>query len=1257
MKKPISLALVLAALSIMLLAAGCSKKDSQQGGTGISVPIPDTTAPDNITDLQILAQEGKVTLTWNASPSTDVAGYKIYASTDDGVTFDSGINVGNNLIYEYTGLTNGTKYTFRVTAYDTETNESNLWDTNILEVSATPNTLAIDNTPPESIKNLEIVPGDMEVTFTWIASKSSDVAGYRIYASINNGSTFDTGTDVDNVTSYNMVDLTNGINYIFHVVAYDGSLNESEFVEGSATPGSSTIVATAYPPGGIYNDDSITITLTNTISTGEIYYSTDGTNPSMSGPLKYSETGPVTITLPAGAFATGIKLKYLASEGTNAGITKTELYELVPPTLHGADSFYKFSGMRKRRQGHTSNVIPTSEEFSPGVLYEDVFLCGGVDARSRNVLDDGEIYTLKLEHYENLDVTNDQMQNARIDHTATLLDEQDIDNDGSNEYPVLILGGRNDYTAYAGTDTVSIYNHKTRSFTASADVLSQPRFLHTATKLYDGRVLVIGGVPQPNASTLTYASLSCDNDVSMYTEIDTYDLSIWVNVESGDIAQISHMTGTTEYAVITSAVNATQEEPAYISVVQLIEAAVSGDVFSIYKGKTLTAEMFNADGTKGSFLASTTINTQEERIGHQATLLQNGTVLLTGGYRYYDYSNNAYYSKFAEIYNPAVEAFRYTINNSQMNAIRFFHQATLLHDGRVLITGGTEANYGKVNGLGTADSYYISTWAIYSSSEMFNPVNEKFEPLQETMDEKRFLHRATLLQDGTVLITGGYNGALSSYGLMTNTAEIFDPVNLTFTPVGNMIKARAEHTADLLPDGTVLISGGTGFTNPSGLAEIYDPATKTFRATAHSLTVDRAYAPTATPLVNGNILISGGAILNPGTDLDYKYQSLICNSSAEYYDTSRILFMPVTNNMSSVKIFHAGTTLDNGTIILTGGFDGLKPVASCDLYNPATNSFTPTFTAMFNARYKHTATKMLDGKVLITGGDSVYGALNTAEIYNPLTGVFQTTLGNMNKSRTDHSANLLPDGRVLISGGSGIFDTSTEIFDPAQQTFTAGPDLNLGRIGHKSVSTIYAEGRAKFINASPIAVGTNTQWFSKVAANDLMYCNSNGKIYVILSVDSDTQLTLSSNYTGTTSTDWEFYTIVKLNPLIVGSEVNTKETELYNFSTSGIGSFSITSNNMNYGRYGHTVTALNDMRIIAIAGDTDAPLPINSNGTADIFTPILTSNTVSNGTFGPTIFMDDLQTNWHATAKLNIGILIIIQGHDAQAFFPKTNYP
>jgi hypothetical protein len=116
-----------------------------------------------------------------------------------------------------------------------------------------------------------------------------------------------------------------------------------------------------------------------------------------------------------------------------------------------------------------------------------------------------------------------------------------------------------------------------------------------------------------------------------------------------------------------------------------------------------------------------------------------------------------------------------------MSEARSGHTATLLIDGTVLVTGTD------------------------NTAELFSPGTETFSVVGEPSTGPGAT--ATLRNDGTVLVAGGRNltGHIASHA----AAELFAPESGGFVATGSLITARDGHTATLLVDGTVLITGGT----------------------------------------------------------------------------------------------------------------------------------------------------------------------------------------------------------------------------------------------------------------------------------------------------------------------------------------------------------------------------------------------------------------------------------------------------------------
>ncbi|HEX9759141.1 MAG TPA: kelch repeat-containing protein [Nitrospiria bacterium] len=242
-----------------------------------------------------------------------------------------------------------------------------------------------------------------------------------------------------------------------------------------------------------------------------------------------------------------------------------------------------------------------------------------------------------------------------------------------------------------------------------------------------------------------------------------------------------------------------------------------------------SAELFDSQQNKFELLQSTMT---EKRIGHTATLLDNGEVLIAGGQTRLS-NNPLIFHLSAELYDPTGRTFSPT--SGLMNSPRIGHTATKLGDGTVLIAGGKDSNEGFLRTV-----------------ELYNPVDGSFKPLKD-LKEYRASHTATLLTDGNILIAGGFG----IDGKILTSVEIYDPVAGPLAQEINMVIPRVHHTATILQEGSVLIAGGTSNgSNVLSSTELYLPSSFAFEE-RRSL-FDSRFSHTATLLQDNSVLLTGG---------------------------------------------------------------------------------------------------------------------------------------------------------------------------------------------------------------------------------------------------------------------------------------------------------------------------------------------------------------------------------------------------------------
>ena len=323
-------------------------------------------------------------------------------------------------------------------------------------------------------------------------------------------------------------------------------------------------------------------------------------------------------------------------------------------------------------------------------------------------------------------------------------------------------------------------------------------------------------------------------------------------------------------------------------------------------------------------------------------------------------------------------------------------------------TGFTGWSGDGCTGTGTCQ---ILLTSMQSVRAVFLPL-----PPPPRMTTNRAAHAAVRLSNGQVLITGGFSvPSIPSPAL--NTAEIYDPVANTFTALtSRMVSARASHTATLLLNGQVLLSGGHATNNSDGMdtAELYDPITQTFTAVSSAMPVPRG-GHAATLLPNGQVLLVGG--FNGGHN-----DPPVAHNTAALYDPTSQTFTAIAATMAASRDDSpTATLLLNNLVLITGGGSLHITQNTAEVYDPTTQTFSALIATMTSARQGHKAILLPSGQVLLTGGaiESASGflVLDSMETYDPAAQTFNPVTATMESPRAFHGATLLPSGNVLFTGG------------------------------------------------------------------------------------------------------------------------------------------------------------------------------------------------------------------------------------------------
>ncbi|MEU7005172.1 DUF6603 domain-containing protein [Streptomyces sp. NPDC046332] len=304
---------------------------------------------------------------------------------------------------------------------------------------------------------------------------------------------------------------------------------------------------------------------------------------------------------------------------------------------------------------------------------------------------------------------------------------------------------------------------------------------------------------------------------------------------------------------------------------------------------------------------------------HSLTRLTDGKVLAFGG----SGADGAALAA-AELYDPVAERWTAVPPGALAPVVRHGHTATLLPTRKVLVTGGTGPRAGVPVAL--------------NSAQLFDPLTGKWEDAKP-MADARTGHQAVRLRNGRVLVIGG--ALLTGQGRAPLAhCELHDPGTGLWSPAGSLTTARVGHQATLLSNGTVLVTGGDAPAGRPGTpfragsldtAEIYDPAT------------DR-WTPVA-PMPGGRsrhraVLLATGKVLVLGGTSGPRYHAGFRNAAA--YDP-RADTWASTGGLASGRWDFTALLLADGRVLAAGGrvLTGVAAPDGQDVLTAAAEIFTP----------------------------------------------------------------------------------------------------------------------------------------------------------------------------------------------------------------------------------------------------------------------------------------------------------------------------
>ncbi len=221
-----------------------------------------------------------------------------------------------------------------------------------------------------------------------------------------------------------------------------------------------------------------------------------------------------------------------------------------------------------------------------------------------------------------------------------------------------------------------------------------------------------------------------------------------------------------------------------------------------------------------------------------------------------------------------------------------------------------------------------------------------------------------------------------------------------------------------------------------------------------------------------------------------------------------------TGNLDPGRSEFPSVLLDDGNVLVAGGFIGCYETSSCMIYNQITGEWATTDSLSYPAA-NFTLTKLSNGKIL-----AIYGIFS--EVFDPTTGTW-SGLTTLNFHRIYHSAIMLQNGKVLVVGGDYQNNyQSSEIYDPETNEWTLTGFCAYPKL--RSTLELLVDGRVMAIGGGNSTYGhceiydpTTSIWTEVAPLNDPRYGHtshrlSNGNIIVIAGTNGNSFLSSCEIY-------------------------------------------------------------------------------------------------------------------------------------------------